>query len=424
MRFWKFQWVEKLSTTYKTRSGDTFEVIARREYGDEQQSTLIARANAGVTEPLSEGTTVTIPALPDDPANRASSALSGTEDEIGVLIGDKRFQFFDSLRVVRSIDTMDVVELGFPLETTLPHFRESFRPLSFSPVDVTIGGVPLFTGTAVSVVPVLENVRKVISVGGYSLPGVLMDCTPPASAFPLEFNELGLKEIAETLAAPFGIGVEFRDEPDGGVFRETAIDPGIIIFTFLADLAKQRNLIMASSPEGKLIFWRSITSGVPVARLSQGSPPLLSVIPFFSPQAYYSNITGIQAVHVGLEGSQFPVRNPRLVGVTRPFTFDAPDTETKAELQLAVEARVGRMFANAISYTIRVATWRDVGGNLWEPNTIITVTAPDAMIYEEYKFVVRTVEFNRSAKEETALINLVLPGSFNGGLPESLPWDL
>ncbi len=411
-----------MSSTYETVAGDDFDKIARKVYGSEVEAITIARANPGVFLPLVAGLNVDVPTLPDVPSDKVQNSKAANASEVAILIDGKRFRFWDRVRVVRALDVFDIVEFGAPWEVDVPGMKEAFRPFQYADVKVTVGGVALFTGTGVSVVPVLDNAQRVITVGGYSLPGVLADCTAPASSFPLEFNSQGLREIAETLAKPFGIAVDFRGD-QGDTFDRVKLEPGQKIFDFLANLAKQRNLIIASTSEGKLLFWGGIESGAPVARLLQGFSPLLSVTPFFSPQAYYSSVTGIEPVILGLGGSQFTVTNPRLLGVIRPITFEAEDT-IEGNLNAAVEAKAGRMFGNMASYTVVVDTWRDAFGELWEPNTIISVEASGAMIYNEYKFVIRTVEFNRTSRQETASLNLVIPGSFNGKQPDSLPWDL
>lgn len=411
-----------LSSTHKTARGDTFAKIARRFYGSEVEAITIERANPGVSEPLSPGLDVVVPVLPNLPPDKLQNFLADNVDEVAVLINGRRFRFWDRIRVIRALDTMDVVEFGAPWEVDVPGMKESFRPFQYSDIEVTVGGVSLFTGTAVSVVPVQEAAQRIITVSGYSLPGVLQDCTAPASSFPLEFNDQGLREIAETLCKPFGLAVDFQGD-QGDVFERVALEAEQKIFDFLADLAKQRNLIIASTPDGKLLFWNGVETGSPVARLVQGFSPLLSITPFFSPQDYYSSITGIRSVIIGSEGTQFTVPNARLLGVIRPITFSVGDT-TEAGLTKAVEAKAGRMFGNMASYTVKVNTWRDSFGELWKPNTIISVHASGAMIYGEYKFVIRTVEFNRTSREETASLNLVIPGSFNGKVPDSLPWDL
>lgn len=410
-----------MSTMYKVLTGDTFEIISRKRYGTEKEADRIARANPGVAEPLAPGTTLTTPVAPEAPQNLQQSTQSSQADEVAILIDGKRFRFWDKIRITRSIDTMDTVEFGAPFDSEVPGFKKTFRPFSFKTVVITVGGTPLFTGIMVSVIPVVENGQKIITVSGYSLPGVLNDCTPPASSFPLEFDNQGLREIATALAVPFGISVEFLAD-QGAIFKRVASEPGKKVLAFLTELAKQRNLIISSSSRGKLVFLQSYEGGKLVALLKQGKPPVMSVTPFFNPQEYYSHITGIEPVIVGLSGSQFTVKNPLLLGVVRPLTFNAPDT-LDADVKSAVEAKVGRMFGNMIAYSVRVATWKDSSGNIWEPNTSIKLLAPGAMIYKEYEFIIRSIEFSRDSATETATLNLVIPGAFSGKIPEALPWD-
>lgn len=411
----------KLSSTYKVVIGDTFELISRKKYGTELEADRIAKANPGASEPLTPGITLIIPILPNAPQNIQQKAISDNLNEVAVLIDGKRFRFWDKIRLTQSMDGMDTIEFGAPFNADIPNFRKIFKPFTYKSNVVTVGGEPFFTGRIINQPPVIENNQIVISVSGYSLPGVFNDCTAPASAFPLEFNNQGLQEIATTLAAPFGIDVIF-DADQGAIFERVALKPTTKILSFLIDLAKQRNLIISSTERGKLLFQQSISIGNPVARLQQGEPPLLSVTPRFSPQEYYSHLTGLESVEIGLSGSQYTVKNERLEGVIRPLIFTVPDA-AKADVKAAVQAKMGRMFGNLAAYTIDVATWRDPNGNIWKPNTTIKLTAPDAMIYNEYEFIIRSVNFEKDDTTEIATLDLIIPGSFSGQLPEILPWD-
>ncbi len=410
-----------MSTTYNVVAGDTFELIARKKYGTEQDANRIATANPGVSEPLTPGTVITIPTIPDAPKNIQQQTDFGNIDETAVLINGTRFKFWDKIRIIDSLDTIGTVEFSAPFDVDLPNFKEAFRPFSFQSVVITVGGDPVFTGTMLTPNPVIENNSKTISVSCYSLPGALNDCTPPASSFPLEFNGQGLQEIITTLVSPFGITVEFQAE-QGAVFDRVAIEPGQKILAFIISLLKQRNLVLTSDAKGKLIILQSVEAGNAVGRLEQGTAPVLSVTPFFNPQNYYSHVTGIEPVVVGLAGSQYTVKNAQLPGVIRPYTFTAPDT-IDSTVKAAVEATTGRMFGSMVSYSVRVATHRDPAGNRWESNKTLILRAPDAMVYNDYEFVIRSVEFEKDDKTETAILNLVLPGSFSGEIPDKLPWD-
>ena len=408
--------------SYTVIADDTFGSIARKEYGTELEASLIAQANPGVSEPLAVGTEIVIPDRPDAPDILPQSVLTVSENEVSLSIEKTRFRFWSGITITRSIDTFDTLEFTAPFESSNEDFKTIFAPFSYKTVSVAVGATPLFTGVMLAPIPRLDPEGKTVTVSGYSLPGVINDCNMPASAFPLEFSGQGLQDIAIVVARYFGLSVEFTEQ-QGPTFETVAADPTEKAFAFLTKLARQRNFVISSSPRGKLVFQRSIASGKPVARLSQGLAPLVSVTPEFKPQGYYTHISGLAPAVVGVDGSQYTVENLQLQGVIRPHTFKADDTES-ADVKGAVEAKMGRMFANAVSYSIQVSSWRDPLGNLWAPNTTITLLAEGAMIYSEYEFLVRSVTFSRDENSESATLKLVLPGAFSGQLPEAMPWDL
>lgn len=407
---------------YKTTSSDTFEKVAKKLYGSEKDVRRIIQANPGVVEPLQIGTELIIPAFLRDSKNQLREAAN--VNEVAISIEGIRFRFWDSMRVLHAIDNISIVEFSAPLDLMLGNFRDTFQPFSYKSVEVTVGGVRVFTGTMVGVNPILESDRKDLSISCYSLPGVLNDCTAPETMFDsLEFKDQGLRDIVKALVSPFDVGVSFSDD-QGAVFDpQVAIAPDRKILSFLIDLAKQRNLVISNDLDGNLLIQKPLSSGIPVANLEQGQSPLISVIPFFNAQEYYSHVTGRQPVSIGSSGSKFTVKNPRLPGVIRPLVFDSTDTEG-VSLKQSVQAKVGRMFGSLVSYSLDLATWRDSNGNLWEPNTIVSLLAPDGMVYNAFNFLVRSVEFKKSQEAETATLNIVLPESFGDKIPDGLPWDL
>lgn len=406
---------------YSVQKGDTFASISRRQYGSESYAGLIAQANPGTGEPLIAGDTLVIPDRPGSPVNVLTRALSGSPEEVAVLINGKRFRYWSRLRVAMAADSLWSFEFSAPFEPDDATFRATFRPFSYRPVVITVGGEPLFTGVMVSIVPDAAPTRRTVAVSGYAKPGPMEDCTCPASAFPLEFNDARLKTIAVALAAPFGVSVVTRGDL-GPAFERAAPDPTDSPLPFLVDLARQRSRIITNDESGRLVLQQSVSTGTPVAELSEGSSPLIDVRPAFSPQQYFSHITGIESATIGFDGSQFTVKNPHLPGVLRPHTFASPDVQG-GEIKTATEAKAGRMFGSAASYVVTVSTWRDPSGALWTPNTTLKLVAPGAMIYASYEFIVRSVTLEKEADREMATLELVLPGAFSGTLPEALPWD-
>ena len=406
---------------YITSEGDTFATVSRREYGTEEHAEIIRRANPGIEEPLGAGVSLVVPALSGAPVDNSVVTGQVSDDEISLLINKKRFRLWQSMNIARTIDAPDTISITAPFEPDDAAMREAFRPLSFNPMSVSVGRELIFNGTMIDPVPSTDQTDRMISVSGYALPGVLNDCTVSASDYPVQFDNADLRTIVNQLIEPFGLSVVF-DGDAGAPFERVAIQPAERILSFIIKLAQERGLLVASTARGDLRFWKGVTTGLPVARLEEGEPPLLSVAPTFDSQSFYSHVTGVQWVITGLLGNQYTQKNTLVSGAFRPITFNVTDTQG-GDLQSTVEAKTGRMVANAVTYSVPVSTWRDSRGKLWEPNTLITLRAPGAMVYNEYTFLIKSVSLSATPTERTALLELVLPGAYTDNLPESMPWD-
>ena len=190
----------------------------------------------------------------------------------------------------------------------------------------------------------------------------------------------------------------------------------------MASLARQRKLVISNNEAGEVVFRKSASTGAPVANLTQGAAPLVRVDPNFDGQEYYSSVTGVEPTLFSvIAGDKLTVQNPHLNGVVRPFTFEVGDSPS-GSLQDAVDSKIGRMFGSLASYSVTVSTWRDPSGTLWRENTFINLTAADAMVYNQYKFLIRGVEFFKNSNKTEARLNLIMPGAFSGEIPDSLPW--
>lgn len=399
-------------------SGDTFELIARKVYGEPSNASAIRGANPGVSGELVPGTTLSVPDILAG-TRPVPRGVADSPNEVAIMINGRRFRKWASVTVNEAIDQISTVEFSAPHDPEDPAFREAFRPFSYPTVNITVNGRREFTGTGIGVSPSVTPDQSIVGASCYALPGVLSDCTMPAASYPLEFNNVTLRTIASKMLAPFGLSAVFDASP-GARFERVGCDPGRSVLDFLADLAKQRNLVIGNDPQGRLLFHQSPTLSSPVATLIES--PIVSVTPAFNPREYYSHLTGIEPVSVGLAGSQFTQRNPRLAGVIRPMTFTVTDADAGV-VSGAVKAKSGRMFANMVSYSVDLDTWRTPAGDLWRPGNIVTLRAPRAMVYNPYQFEIRGVTRRRTDKSETATLDLIIPGAYAGRIPERMPWD-
>jgi prophage tail gpP-like protein len=336
--------------------------------------------------------------------------------------GGPEFRYWSEIRIRTAMDAYSTLELKAPFEPDRKEFRETFRPFSFYPMAVAVGGEQLFTGAIVGVAPEATPSEAVVHVSAYSLPGVLEDCTAPASAVPFEFKKLRLRQIFEKIGSLFKLDVDFQGE-DGGPFEIVKLDPAQKVQQFLEEYARLRNRVITNTPGGAILCWRAAPVGRPVFDFTEGQQPLSQIEAMFSPQDYHSEITAFTDARRGRPGAKFSEPNPWLRTSLRPLNFKIEKAE-KSEGPEAARAAMGRMFANMASYAIKeIPSWRDPKGKLWTPNTTVSVLAPSVMIYKRTELMIRAVNFFQSAKEEYASLELVLPGAFSGEAPKSMPWD-
>lgn len=312
--------------------------------------------------------------------------------------------------------------MGGPFDPSRAEVRKAFLPLTFPRVTVKVADELVMTGRVKDVSPTQDVTSTSVGVTVYSLPYDLGEVCAPASLLPLEFSGLDLRQIAQRVVTPtLGVGLVF-DGPPGATFAKIRVEPTDTIHGVIADLALQRGFVVSDMPNGDLLFRSEAPRGAPVARLE--GAPVTSVSASFSPSSWYSSITGVASQKAGAKGSRYTAPNLLYAAASykRATTISIDDTES-ADVPKAVKAAVGRMLASVVSYTIDdLPGWRDPHGELWRPNTTLTLLAPGAMVYRETELLIRSVRFHQSATTETTSLGLVLPGTFGGELPTELPW--
>lgn len=401
------------NNVHTVAAGDTFESLATFYFGEPSGANRIKNANPGTFDPLVPGTTLLIP---------SPSESRAREEPLGVSlrIDGTVFRHITKLSLTRALDSVDIVSVETPLADT-PEFRELITPFAFRRLEVSDSGTRLFRGTLVNVAPKVTSKGSTVRLGGYSIPGVLGDCTAPTTQR-LQFRNMNIFDIADQLADPFLIDV-VRDGDIGGPFKRVKLKRDKKIWGFLADLAKQRQLLLRSDVDGSLVIAAPPDVGAPVAKLREDQTPLMSVSASFAPQGYYSHITGVQSTKRRRKGAQHAIKNERAVddGVLRPLTMSIKDVD-KGELPRATTAAVGRMLAGSIAYKVKVATWYDENGDTWAPGATVELTAPSVFVPEPYTFQIRAAVLDTSPEGSTAELELMLPGAFGGVVPQSLPW--
>jgi len=407
---------------YTVLAGDTFESIALKLYGVATGAARIKAANPQVLAAgLTPGAVLMVPEDNSLPPAIPQNVRSQGVNEVSITVDGSPFRFWTEMSLQLSLDTFDRFTLSAPWEPENQAFRDVFVPFTYKRTVINRGGVPLFTGTLVGTTPIFSVAARTVSVSGYALAGVWNDCTMPVSSFPLAFKDVNLQAIANTMAEPFGLLPVFEGGEDPAFPDSVDYTPTQKITTFLRGLAQQRNLVIGNDAAGMPVF-RKAAAGTAQQTLTAGQQPVRKITPEFQPQQMYSHVSALAPTDWLGEGVQHTVPNPHMQGVFRPLVFTIPETDAAGAV-VAAEAKAGRMFGNALAYTIELAGWENAAGEHWKANTLVRVLAPDVMIYSPTEFLIRSATLDRKENAETCILDLVPPGAFRGEIPEVLPWQ-
>ncbi|MBQ3462307.1 MAG: LysM peptidoglycan-binding domain-containing protein [Clostridia bacterium] len=425
-----------MAKSYTVVSGDTLGKISVSYYGVWKRWTDIVKANPQLEgrRAAVDGSPLIFPGdvliIPDEtlPAQESVPKETIVFDEnapqdFSLVINGKKFTGFTALTIKISVASMDAFSFMSKWNADSRGLRDAFRPFVYSPCKLFFGGDVIFNGIVLPPVPQISPDYQIINVQGYPLCGVLIDSCLPPSLFPAEYNGLDLRQIAETVCEPFGVGVVIEGDV-GEPFDKVDVGLDDKIWDFLSKLAGQRGMAMTNKFDGRLLIYKPVIKEVS-ASFIQGEVPFISCVPEFDGQKMYSHITGYTKTTAGADSQKYTYENKLLTrkGVLRCYGKQIDDA-VEGTLEQSVKALAGRMFAGCVKWRLTVSGHRDKNGRLYRENMAVSVKAPGAEIYRETKFLVDEVTLKRDdqAGARTELL-LVLPGSRDGTLPEVWPWE-
>lgn len=294
--------------------------------------------------------------------------------------------------------------------------KKLFRPLSFHRVEFyNDSNQKFFTGTIISHSFNSKEVPELLSVSGYSLPGILEDVNVPYSSYPLESNSSNLRDICQKLLKPFAL--EFRIYPSVRKsaltnYKKTVAEPAETIKDYLSKLAAQRDIIISHDIHGRLIFVKPNPNAKPVRFYTVENTTTMSLS--VDGQSLHSDLTIIR--QPGKENTrltpQDSISNP-MVKQFRPSvrvmsSGEETDTKKGVENYLADELK-------AIKVNIEVNRWDGMF-----TGDIVEVQNPEIFLYQRTRFMVESTTINQNSSGRTMSISLVLPETFAGGKPKNI----
>lgn len=424
-----------MAKTHKVQPGETLNRIATKYYGNPAQWNSIVKANPQLSgrktvldgsPVIYPGDVLIIPNVSDGALTKAKESVKldkNAPQDLGLKGMGQYYTGFTGFTLVRSVSGTDGFSFSSVWNEKSADLRNAFRPFSYPTFDVYFDDDLVFTGKALPPTPSVQPNAQTINVQGYPLCGVLVDSCLPPSLFPAEYSGLDLKQIAETVCEPFGIGVVVQGSV-GSAFEKVDVGLDDKIWDFLSKLAEQRNMFLTNTVDGNLLIYRPKIEAVS-ATFKQGEVPFISCSPEFDGQKMYSHITGYTKTSKTADSQKYTYENKLLInkGVLRCWGKQIDDA-VEGTLEESVKALAGKMFAQCVKYKLTVSGHRDKLGRLYRKNMAVSVKAPGAEIYRETKLLADEVTLTRDDRGgEQTTFTLVLPESRTGTLPEVFPWE-
>ncbi len=331
-----------------------------------------------------------------------------------------------------------------------PAHKKLFKPLSYNEAIIAIDGRRVLTGTIINTSTSISGVTTLCGISGYSKPGVLEDVSIPDECYPLQTDNLTLKQIAEKLCAPFGIAVKVTDNlyPENSDSTPSRADlttgnRAIVTFLnllskinekitstaagetdspkeYLTKLAKQRNLILTHDAYGNLVITKVNADKKSIATFTENKPSTnisLSV----NGQGIHSRIKIVGQAAVGSDVAvENQINNP-LITAFRPAT-KKQDSGTNNNTASASELARGSELS-AISLNITTPDWYWTDGKtlrLILPNEYIDVISENNYMAKRVKWFVESVNIEGNESQTIASLRCVLPEVYTGKEPKNI----
>lgn len=303
--------------------------------------------------------------------------------------------------------------------------RSLFRPLNYPTIEIysIAQNEKVLTGVILNIKTMSEAKKKVITFSGYSTTGVLMDCTIPTESYPLEFNGLTMQEIIEKLLLPFNLRLVIDN--DGGVasevIDEVTAETGQTVFSFLVELAAQRNLILSHNVHGNLVLTKTRTNVLSIATY-RDEIPATRISVSTNGQRIHSSITAIGQSDIFSDNATEQEVSNSLVRAFRPSVVSQSIGNDNTAVDVAKNARSREL--TAIRAVIDSDRWewlnndRNNRVDIASPNNIIDIISAENFLPNRTAFFVEEVTLNVDAKKESSVLSCVVPEVYNNEEPQ------
>lgn len=340
------------------------------------------------------------------------------DDRVELLVSGKLYAGWKQASVTRA---MDAAAGAFNL-TVSDRWKPNSQPWAIEPGDaceVRVGGEVVISGYVDLVRPSFDAESHSIQVQGRDKSGDLVDCS--AVQDPDEWTSISLLQLANKLAAPFGISAKAETDI-GKPLDLVKLQHGETVLEAINRHAKMRKVLVMPDAKGGILLTRTGARRAAV-ELIQGRNILsaegtLDWSERYSEyvvkgQANFSEETdGETESHVSATVKDPGVDRYRPLLITNEGECNNATARERATWE--ANTRLGK----SAKASITVQGWRQTsGGELWQPNMLVRVSAPWLSLVGE--MLIRQVTFDKDAQGTTTRLDLVSPQAYDPEPPSA-----
>jgi prophage tail gpP-like protein len=334
-------------------------------------------------------------------------------EDIRLAVDGALYGGWKEVQVVRSIEQG---ALAFTLKVTEKWkdqpTRRVIRP--GAPCTLSATGDTILVGYVDDVTTDYDVDQHTVTVVGRDKVGDLVDGAAAVDGT-AEFLNLTLLDFAQQICAPYGVSVN-AEADIGAPFARFAVQPGETAWAAIERACRHRALLPNGDGKGGLVLTRAGKGGrasgsLELGRNIKGGRGTFSYRDRFS----LTVVRGQQEGADWLDGTQITSPEGRAKDGTitryRPTVILAEQAGNGVSLQERAqwEVRVARGRSRNVVY--RVAGWRDDGGSLWRPNTMVRVK--DDYLDIDFDMLVVSVSFALTLDGSQTELQLSLPDAYD-----------
>lgn len=335
-------------------------------------------------------------------------------DEIVTLtVGGQRLGGFQEVNITRS---MEQAAIAFALRATNPSWHPDAWALRLgAEVELHTSGTLLCRGFIDTYeADHGEGAQHEVRISGRSKAADAIDC-PPAKHKTGRVEGKDLLGVAQEFDE-FGIG--YKADVPLKTIPKVQRHPLDTVHATIEREAREQGLMLVGQPDGSVLITRA-GSKRHAGALVEGRPPIKKFSVRFSAEGKFSEITAKAQRALGTSASDLREEvkeyDPE-VGRYRPMIVFLEGDGTEQDLKTRAQWERLRRQGAGTSIPITVTSWRDDGGELWEPGRLVALQLPSERVDQD--MTLSSVTFTQNHQGTIAALTFVDPRAHGGKNPK------